>query len=1116
MQKRRLLLIIFFLFLFFLFSKEATTLSEEKVLRLDDRNFLSPSPQSSPSRGEEDLPAGRQVGGDASSFIKQKRAKSLIQHQEKGIRFDSISGLSQEEKREVRRKVGSRLFPILKKGRISPHFPGVNKEKATINLIVRLKEGAKRKDLEAEGIEVRTKTGNIATVSVKLSELNNFIRNENIIYIEPVKRLNLLNEVLTGSSIAVSGCSHLDTSDAEDNYTFSATSGQALLIRAYGDPRFLLDPYLELKDSSGNILAFDDNSGPGNTAEINWTFSSSGSYLIGIKSANPTGSSSLVQDYQLLLSSDNTKINLFDISAGDMGDAFYVGTNAKIFSNEGEGVIIGIVDTGIDYKHEDFIDDTTGESRILYIWDQTDTTGADTPIEYNYGSEWTQTQINNEIDGSPAGIVREKDTNGHGTHVAGIAAGDGSATDGDEPAGKYKGMAPKSELIIVKVDLTDDSYIIDGVNYIFSKAATLGKPAVVNLSLGTHLGPHDGTSALDQAMDSSIQVSSSESKGRVVVVAAGNEGSDDIHAEADISPGYSEPIKFFNSYGYLGIDTWHDGNDKYQVTFSPPSNSSLQDWEWGGPTTGPTSGYDGSAKCWGTKLQDNYRNDLTINLESPSIDLSGTTGPELTFKHWYKTESDWDGGVVKVSTDNGITWEKIYPEENEGKYPGYDVVDQELYTGFSLARDGAYSGDSSEWADASFDLSSFAGEMIIIKWSFHSDSDSVDVGWYIDDVEVKDGGTTILSKDFEDNDGSFTYSINNSLIAKPGTLDWEWLGDETGGVVHLNYSLKSCNNDYEVLSYNSGWEESGAIWQMSFQRTTSGGDGHLDAWMFGTYYSKFSDHVAYSKTVGEPGTASSVITVGAYTTKYMWDATDGYTYYSSSAVSDFGGIAYFSSLGPTRDERMKPDIVGPGFYVCSSLSSDVDFNDTAISVSYPYCVSQDDRHCLMAGTSMSSPAVVGATALLLSAENKTASEVKLQLQLLATSSLDKFTPSTEIPNDTYGYGKLTLIEEETESGLTSEEGGGSGGGCFIATAAFGTPLAEEVITLKKFRDRYLLTNPFGRAFTKIYYKLSPSLADFIRNKPLIKAVARIYLKPLIWWSRYLTPPPISSPLEGED
>ena len=85
-------------------------------------------------------------------------------------------------------------------------------------------------------------------------------------------------------------------------------------------------------------------------------------------------------------------------------------------------------------------------------------------------------------------------------------------------------------------------------------------------------------------------------------------------------------------------------------------------------------------------------------------------------------------------------------------------------------------------------------------------------------------------------------------------------------------------------------------------------------------------------------------------------------------------------------------------------------------------------------------------------------------------------------------------------GTPQPAGGGSTGGCFIATAAFGTPFAKEVEVLRKFRDTRLVKTRFGRAFVRFYYRHSPIIADFIRNKPKTKAFVRFMLKPVVYFA----------------
>ncbi|MEA5559559.1 S8 family serine peptidase, partial [Nodularia spumigena] len=177
---------------------------------------------------------------------------------------------------------------------------------------------------------------------------------------------------------------------------------------------------------------------------------------------------------------------------------------------------MGVLDSGIDFDNDDF-SDSEGGTRIQFL------------REYAYDAElepitkdWTKA----EIDANPSAVT-EKDgygSGGHGTHVAGSATGNGSMN------ADYMGVAPEADIIFVKGDrsensdegFSDDDII--GVAFIFEKAAELGKPAVVNLSLGGNYGPRDGTSLSEQFLTQLTGV------GKIVVAAAGNEGFDWLHS----------------------------------------------------------------------------------------------------------------------------------------------------------------------------------------------------------------------------------------------------------------------------------------------------------------------------------------------------------------------------------------------------------------------------------------------------------------------------------------------------------------------------------------------------------------------------------------------------------
>lgn len=202
-------------------------------------------------------------------------------------------------------------------------------------------------------------------------------------------------------------------------------------------------------------------------------------------------------------------------------------------SYTGEGVLVGIYDSGIDWKHPGFRDlnDPT-KSRIVSIWDQTLTkTGSEvSPAGFSKGVEYTKAHIDDELDGSPANFVREKDISGHGTHVAGTVTGNGAGMTGN----RHQGFAPNAGIVIVKGG--DGSFpqtnTIDAVTYFQNVATALNKPIVVNMSIGGQTTAHDGSGPHEIAIDAFT----TSGPGRVMVISAGNDYGKNVHRKVNIAP----------------------------------------------------------------------------------------------------------------------------------------------------------------------------------------------------------------------------------------------------------------------------------------------------------------------------------------------------------------------------------------------------------------------------------------------------------------------------------------------------------------------------------------------------------------------------------------------------
>ena len=254
-----------------------------------------------------------------------------------------------------------------------------------------------------------------------------------------------------------------------------------------------------------------------------------------------------------------------DVSALEINaDEIWQGTPPQYPGWSGQGVVVGVVDKGFDLAHMDFRT-AQNKTRVKYVWHQT--ASGTPPSTFTYGAEYTEAMIN-------AGqVTTVSDADGHGTHVAGVATGNGRATGNSQPAFRYVGIAPEADLVVVVSPLLE-TYVIDAVNYVFRKAAALGKPAVVNLSLSSLTGDRNGAASLD------IGISNLTGPGKLVSAAAGNYGDKNLHARLNVGASQTQTVQFsIPTYTerslvlgaeYVRIEAWHDATASFKAKLRSP------------------------------------------------------------------------------------------------------------------------------------------------------------------------------------------------------------------------------------------------------------------------------------------------------------------------------------------------------------------------------------------------------------------------------------------------------------------------------------------------------------------------------------------------------------------
>ncbi len=337
----------------------------------------------------------------------------------------------------------------------------------------------------------------------------------------------------------------------------------------------------------------------------------------------------------------------------------------------GSGVLVGVIDFGCDFAHRNFRR-ADGTTRLRAIWDQNAAPTAASP--FGFGAVYTAAQINAALKsadpyaalgyGPPPDSRSSKGT--HGTHVLDIAAGNGLGSG-------VPGCAPQAELIFVELaaddvpwsgpetvgkSFGDSVQLLEAVQWIFDQAGN--QPCVINASLGTNGGPHDGTSLVEIGLDRLLQ----QKPGRAMVIAASNSFADGIHAAGKVPAGGSVDVKFvIGQRDPTGneLEFWYSGADRFTAELIGPDGRSLLRVAPG--TSQALRGPDGKAAILlVNRLNDPNNRDNTIGLflESNvpagnwSVRLTGTVVANGSFHAWIERD---DSGQARFlpPNDNSLT-----------------------------------------------------------------------------------------------------------------------------------------------------------------------------------------------------------------------------------------------------------------------------------------------------------------------------------------------------------------------------------------------------------------------------------------------------------------------------
>jgi subtilisin family serine protease len=709
----------------------------------------------------------------------------------------------------------------------------------------------------------------------------------------------------------------------------------------------------------------------------------------------------------------------------------------------GSGVIVAVVDSGVDYNHPDLKNN---------IWVNPGETAAD-GIDNDGNGKIDDVNGWDFIDNDNAPI----DSDGHGTHVAGTIAAVGNNGSG------ISGVSWAAKIMVLRfLNAFGSGTTADAISAI--EYANAEGAHIINNSWGG--------SGYSAALKAAIDASSA-----VVVCAAGNEGTNNdtskkypaSYTSTNIisvaATDQDDGLAGFSNFGATSVDVGAPGTNIYstqpdrQNVFSDNfDDGSILDWTTGG--TNNTWAVTTAEKNSGThSLTDspggNYVDSTDSNARAPALNLAAHTGAKLQFQIKGASQTFFDYLYVETST-NLAAW-----------------TSRSIRIGNTTYSAGL-SGSIAAFAEATVDLGALDGQNpAYFRFRFISNGATTADGWYIDDVVVSAADTTYTGAEF-------TY-FNGTSMAAP----------HVSGVAAL---LKTQNAELTNIQIKAAIENSVDAVGALAGFTATGGRVNALAALTPTAPSGLSATTASSSQINlswtdnssnetgfkiersTGGGYSQVGTAGTNAASYSdsgLSASTQYTYrvraYNSAGNSGYSGTASATTTAP-------PPTAPTGLSATAVSSSQINLgwtdnsnNETGFKIerSTGGAFNQID----------------------------TASPNATSYNDSGLSTATQYTYRVRAYN---GGGDSSYSSSANATTFAAAGGGGGGGGgCFIATAAYGTASARHVKTLRIFRDRYLLTHTAGRAFIHFYYRYSPPAADVIAQRPFYRKLVRMALAPLI-------------------